>query len=111
MKKNMAASAGHRHRWVFRLRPRKEKVCILETEKGTLAFEMYPEVAPRTVARISELIAGGFFNGIVFHRVVADFVVQAGDPTGTRRRRFGPDHSRRIFAPPLYPRQRGHGPQ
>jgi cyclophilin family peptidyl-prolyl cis-trans isomerase len=59
------------------------KVCILETAKGTLAFEMYPEVAPRTVVRISELIAGGFFNGLVFHRVVADFVVQAGDPTGS----------------------------
>jgi cyclophilin family peptidyl-prolyl cis-trans isomerase len=61
----------------------ERKVCILETAKGTLAFEMYPEVAPQTVARISELIAGGFYNGIVFHRVVADFVVQAGDPTGS----------------------------
>jgi len=40
-------------------------------------------VAPRTVARISELADSGFFDGIFFHRVVADFVVQAGDPTGT----------------------------
>jgi peptidylprolyl isomerase len=62
---------------------RERSVCILETAKGSLAFEMYPEVAPRTVARISELIAGGFFDGLVFHRVVADFVVQAGDPTGS----------------------------
>jgi peptidylprolyl isomerase len=61
----------------------ERKVCVLETEKGTLAFEMYPEVAPRTVARISELVAAGFYRGIVFHRVVADFVVQAGDPTGS----------------------------
>ncbi len=60
-----------------------KKTCVLETEKGTLTFEMYPEVAPRTVARISELADSGFFDGIVFHRVVADFVVQAGDPTGT----------------------------
>ena len=59
------------------------KICVLETEKGTLAFRMFPEVAPRTVARISELADRGFFDGIVFHRVVADFVVQAGDPTGT----------------------------
>jgi len=58
-------------------------LCVLETEKGTLAFQMYPGVAPRTVARISELADSGFFDGIVFHRVVADFVVQAGDPTGT----------------------------
>lgn len=60
-----------------------KKICILETEKGTLAFEMYPDVAPQTVARISELISSDFFNGIIFHRVVADFVVQAGDPTGS----------------------------
>jgi len=60
-----------------------QKTCVLETEKGTLVFAMYPEVAPKTVARIGELIAGGFYDGIVFHRVVADFVVQAGDPTGS----------------------------
>jgi cyclophilin family peptidyl-prolyl cis-trans isomerase len=59
------------------------KLCVLETERGTVTFQMYPEVAPRTVARISELADSGFFDGIVFHRVVADFVVQAGDPTGT----------------------------
>ena len=61
----------------------EKKICVLETGKGTLAFEMYPEVAPRTVARISELINNGFYNGIVFHRVVSDFVVQAGDPSGS----------------------------
>jgi len=56
---------------------------VLETEKGTLVLRLFPEVAPRTVARISELADSGFYDGIVFHRVVADFVVQAGDPTGT----------------------------
>lgn len=58
-------------------------ICILETDKGTLAFRLYPEVAPLTVARIGELADSGFYDGIVFHRVVADFVVQAGDPTGS----------------------------
>ena len=62
---------------------RDREICVVETEKGTLAFVMYPEVAPRTVARMGELIRSGFFNGIIFHRVVADFVVQAGDPTGS----------------------------
>lgn len=65
------------------LSAREREVCILETEKGTLAFELYAEVAPRTVARMSDLIRSGFFDGIVFHRVVADFVVQAGDPTAS----------------------------
>ena len=58
-------------------------ICVLETERGTLTFRMFPEVAPLTVARISELADSGFFDGLVFHRVVADFVVQSGDPTGT----------------------------
>lgn len=62
---------------------REKEVCVMVTEKGTLAFELFPALAPRTVARISELIGSGFYSGIVFHRVVADFVVQAGDPTGT----------------------------
>lgn len=60
-----------------------QRTCVLETEKGTITLRLFPEVAPRTVARISELADSGFFDGIVFHRVVADFVVQAGDPTGT----------------------------
>jgi cyclophilin family peptidyl-prolyl cis-trans isomerase len=62
---------------------RGNDICVLETEKGTMAIEMYPGVAPLTVARIGELAGSGFFDGIVFHRVVADFVVQAGDPTGS----------------------------
>ena len=62
---------------------RGNNICVLETEKGTMAIEMYPGVAPLTVARIGELADNGFFDGIVFHRVVADFVVQAGDPTGS----------------------------
>jgi cyclophilin family peptidyl-prolyl cis-trans isomerase len=61
----------------------ENRICVLETEKGTIAFRLLPEVAPLTVARISELADSGFFDGIVFHRVVADFVVQAGDPTAT----------------------------
>ncbi|MBU4405393.1 MAG: peptidylprolyl isomerase [Candidatus Aminicenantes bacterium] len=81
-----------KRKWIFWLAavllviavPAQEnKTCILETEKGTLVFQMYPGIAPRTVARISELAESGFFDGIVFHRVVADFVVQAGDPTGS----------------------------
>ncbi len=78
----MAAGLGRRAAGAGRRCPGK-KVCVLETEKGTLVFRLYPEVAPRTAARISELADSGFYDGIVFHRVVADFVVQAGDPTGS----------------------------
>jgi len=65
------------------LSAREIRVCTLETSQGTIVFEMYDRVAPRTVGRISELANSGFYSGIVFHRVVPEFVVQAGDPGGT----------------------------
>lgn len=57
-------------------------VVTIETDKGNIVFEMFPEAAPKTVARISELVKKGFYNGLTFHRVVAGFVIQGGDPKG-----------------------------
>ena len=56
---------------------------ILETTKGKVVIEMRPDLAPGHVARIKELVRDGFYNGIVFHRVIDGFMAQAGDPTGT----------------------------
>ena len=50
---------------------------------GTVTFRFYSNDAPNTVKRITQLISEGFYNGIVVHRVVPGFVIQAGDPTGT----------------------------
>ena len=55
-------------------------VIVLETVKGTIEFETYPEEAPKTVARIRELVTKGFYNGQRFHRADPGFVVQIGDP-------------------------------
>jgi cyclophilin family peptidyl-prolyl cis-trans isomerase len=57
-------------------------VVTIETDKGKIIFEMFPDVAPKTVARISELIKQGFYNGLTFHRVEPGFVIQGGDPKG-----------------------------
>lgn len=57
-------------------------VVTIEMDKGNIVFEMYPEVAPKTVERISHLIDSGFYNGLTFHRVVPGFVIQGGDPKG-----------------------------
>jgi peptidyl-prolyl cis-trans isomerase B (cyclophilin B) len=57
-------------------------VVTIETDKGNIIFEMYPDVAPKTVARITELIKQGFYNGLTFHRVEPNFVIQGGDPNG-----------------------------
>lgn len=60
----------------------KEKITI-KTVHGNITFQFYPKEAPNTVTRIIELTNKGFYDGISFHRVVNNFVVQAGDPTGT----------------------------
>lgn len=56
---------------------------IIKTVRGNIEFKLYPKKAPNTVTRIIELVNQGFYDGIKFHRVVPNFVIQAGDPTGT----------------------------
>ncbi|MBI4405359.1 MAG: peptidylprolyl isomerase [Deltaproteobacteria bacterium] len=55
---------------------------IIETTHGKMEIEFYPQDAPKTVARITELATSGFYDGLSFHRVVPGFVVQGGDPRG-----------------------------
>jgi peptidyl-prolyl cis-trans isomerase B (cyclophilin B) len=55
-------------------------VVVVETSKGTFAFETYPEEAPKTVAHIVDLVKQGFYDGQRIHRAVPGFVVQWGDP-------------------------------
>ena len=55
----------------------------LKTVHGDIVFKFYPQHAPNTVARIIELIQQDFYNGLTFHRVVPNFVIQGGDPDGT----------------------------
>jgi peptidylprolyl isomerase len=60
-----------------------ENTLVLETTHGAVTIEMRPDLAPRHVARIKELVRQGFYNGTAFHRVIEGFMAQAGDPTGT----------------------------
>jgi peptidyl-prolyl cis-trans isomerase B (cyclophilin B) len=55
---------------------------ILDTDRGDVVIELYPNVAPKTVANFEELSKKGFYNGLTFHRVEPGFVVQGGDPKG-----------------------------
>ena len=50
---------------------------------GTMTLELYPEIAPITVENFVKLANEGFYNGLIFHRVIAGFMIQGGDPTGT----------------------------
>ncbi|MCM8795044.1 MAG: peptidylprolyl isomerase [Candidatus Omnitrophica bacterium] len=58
---------------------------VIETTKGKIVLELYPDKAPKTVANFAKLAKEGFYNGIIFHRVIPNFMVQTGDPTGTGR--------------------------
>lgn len=56
---------------------------ILETNAGTIEIQLMPEIAPKTVENFTGLIEKGYYDGIIFHRVIKDFMIQGGDPTGT----------------------------
>lgn len=57
----------------------------LKTSKGDITLEFYPELAPETVSNFQKLAESEFYNGVIFHRVIKDFMIQGGDPTGTGR--------------------------
>lgn len=60
-----------------------ENTLYLDLKDGRVTIELRPELAPNHVARIKELTRQGFYDGIVFHRVIDGFMAQTGDPTGT----------------------------
>jgi|TARA_R110002096_G_scaffold174850_2_gene350623 cyclophilin family peptidyl-prolyl cis-trans isomerase len=60
-----------------------ENALLLDLEHGRVIIELRPDLAPNHVARIKELAREGFYDGIVFHRVIEGFMAQGGDPTGT----------------------------
>ena len=55
----------------------------LHTSEGTIELELYPDDAPKTVENFLKLARDGFYEGVIFHRVIPDFMIQGGDPTGT----------------------------
>jgi len=60
-----------------------ENTLLMETSQGPIVIEMKPDLAPTHVARIKELVREGFYDGIVFHRVIDGFMAQTGCPQGT----------------------------
>ena len=58
---------------------------VLETNQGAIELELLPEVAPKACENFTKLVEKGYYNGTIFHRVIPNFMIQGGDPTGTGR--------------------------
>lgn len=61
-----------------------KKIVTIEMENGRIMkAELFPDIAPETVANFEKLVKEGFYDGVIFHRVIPGFMIQGGDPTGT----------------------------
>lgn len=58
---------------------------VIKTNQGDITVQLFPEQAPKTVENFTKLAQKGYYNGVIFHRVIPDFMIQGGDPTGTGR--------------------------
>ena len=58
------------------------KSIVIETDRGRFTINVFPDAAPKTVARFTELMKKGFYNGLTFHRIAQKFLIQGGDPSG-----------------------------
>ena len=56
---------------------------ILETTQGSIEFKLFEDIAPKTCENFTTHIKNGYYNGIIFHRIIESFMIQGGDPTGT----------------------------
>jgi cyclophilin family peptidyl-prolyl cis-trans isomerase len=65
--------------------PKKKYSATISTEKGDMVIELFADKTPKTVNNFVFLARAGYFDGTIFHRVISDFMAQAGDPTGTGR--------------------------
>lgn len=88
-------------------------IIVLETAKGVIEIETYPEEAPKTVAHILALVKRGFYNGLRFHRAEPNFVIQIGDPLTrdmSRQDAWGRGNSGKPIGVAEITKKRTHGP-
>ena len=61
----------------------KDIIAVLETTQGVIEIKLYPQIAPKAVENFTTHIKNGYYNGLIFHRIIKNFMIQGGDPTGT----------------------------
>ncbi|MFA5271827.1 MAG: peptidylprolyl isomerase, partial [Candidatus Omnitrophota bacterium] len=62
-----------------------DTIVVLETNKGKIEIKLMPDIAPKACENFIKLVEKGYYDGIIFHRVIKNFMIQGGDPTGTGR--------------------------
>jgi len=96
----------------------KDIIVVLETNQGDIELKMFPEVAPLAVENFVTHAKDGYYDGLIFHRVIKDFMIQGGDPTGTGRggesiwkKEFVNEHKANVvFDKPFLLAMANHGP-
>ena len=63
----------------------KAPIVVLETNIGKIELKMFPKIAPKAVENFMTHVKNGYYNGLIFHRIIKEFMIQGGDPTGTGR--------------------------
>ncbi|MEY3089829.1 MAG: hypothetical protein RL113_145 [Pseudomonadota bacterium] len=63
----------------------QDTIVVFETNVGKIELKMFPQIAPKAVENFVTHVKNGYYNGLIFHRVIKDFMIQGGDPTGTGR--------------------------
>ena len=63
-----------------------EKIAVIKTDKGDIKVRLFPEEAPKAVENFVTHAENGYYDGLIFHRVIKDFMIQGGDPKGTGTR-------------------------
>lgn len=78
---------------------------VLETTQGIIELELFPDIAPLAVENFTTHIKNGYYNGLIFHRIIKDFMIQGGDPSGTGRggesiwkKDFKDEYKDRVFS-------------
>ncbi|PIR24753.1 MAG: peptidyl-prolyl cis-trans isomerase [Deltaproteobacteria bacterium CG_4_10_14_0_2_um_filter_43_8] len=82
-KEVMVQKDGWKEPMVANIEQGKKYTAVIKTEKGDVVCELFADAAPLSVTNFKYLADGEFYNGLTFHRVVPNFVIQGGDPTGT----------------------------
>ncbi|MCX6357643.1 MAG: peptidylprolyl isomerase [Candidatus Aureabacteria bacterium] len=67
------------------MKKKGEPVAVIKTGMGIIVFKMFPDKAPKACENFTTLSGKGYYNGVIFHRVIPNFMIQGGDPTGTGR--------------------------